>query len=70
VLGTATIVQLCQDLSIRRLVYVSSAEVYGRPRRNPVDELEPLAPRSPYGAAKVGAEAFIGGRPMARGSTP
>ncbi len=59
VLGTATIVQLCQDLSIPRLVYVSSAEVYGRPRRNPVDEREPLAPRSPYGAAKVGAESII-----------
>ena len=60
VLGTATIVQLCQELAIPRLVYVSSAEVYGRPRRNPVDEGEPLVPRSPYGAAKVGAESIIG----------
>lgn len=60
VLGTATVVQLCQDLGIGRLVHVSSAEVYGRPSRNPVDEAEPLTPRSPYAAAKVGAESAIG----------
>ena len=48
VIGTATVVQLCQELGIGRLVHVSSAEVYGRPERNPVDERAPTAPRSPY----------------------
>jgi len=60
VLGTATVVELCRQLAIPRLVYLSSAEVYGRPTRNPVDESAPLAPRSPYAAAKVGAESVIG----------
>ena len=59
VLGTATVVELCRRLGIPRLVLVSSAEVYGRPARNPVDETAPLAPRSPYAAAKVGAESVI-----------
>jgi nucleoside-diphosphate-sugar epimerase len=60
VLGTETVVRLCRDLGIGRLVYVSSAEVYGRPARNPVDERAPFAPRSPYAAAKVAAESVIG----------
>jgi UDP-glucose 4-epimerase len=69
VLGTATVVQLCRELAVPRLVYVSSAEVYGRPRRNPVDEHAPLRPRSPYAAAKVGAESAIGAAARADGLT-
>ncbi len=60
VLGTATVVELCQELGIPRIVYVSSADVYGRPTRNPVDESAAFAPRSPYAAAKVAAENVIG----------
>jgi nucleoside-diphosphate-sugar epimerase len=40
-------------------VHVSSAEVYGQPRRSPVSEDDELAPTSPYGAAKLGAEAMV-----------
>src|SRR3954464_5363734 len=36
VLGTATVVELCRELAIPKLIHVSSAEVYGRPTRNPV----------------------------------
>jgi len=43
----------------RKLIYVSSAEVYGRPLRSPVGEDHPLSARSPYGAAKIGAEKLI-----------
>ncbi len=58
VVGTAALVAALPAGT--RLVYVSSAEVYGRPARNPVAEDAPLRPVSPYGAAKVGAEAVIG----------
>jgi UDP-glucose 4-epimerase len=57
--GTAAIAEACAHAGVRRLVYVSSAEVYGQPEMNPVAESAPLAPRSPYAAAKVGAEAFV-----------
>jgi nucleoside-diphosphate-sugar epimerase len=57
--GTAAVVDTCIRAGVRRLVYVSSAEVYGQPRRNPVDEDGPLGPRSPYAAAKIGAEALV-----------
>ena len=57
--GTATVLDACRRLPVRRLVYLSSAEVYGQPRTNPVREDHPLQARSPYGAAKIGAEKFI-----------
>jgi nucleoside-diphosphate-sugar epimerase len=59
VLGTVTTLEACRHANVRRLVYISSAEVYGQPDLNPVAETAPLAPLSPYGAAKVSAEAFI-----------
>jgi UDP-glucose 4-epimerase len=58
--GTATLLDaLWRAAPAARLVYVSSAEVYGRPARCPVDETSPCAPRSPYGAAKLGAEELV-----------
>jgi UDP-glucose 4-epimerase len=59
VAGTAALVQVCAGAGVARLIHVSSAEVYGQPARNPVREDAPLAPRSPYAAAKAGAEAFV-----------
>ena len=56
--GTAVLLHACRDRGIDRLVYVSSAEVYGRPATSPVTEAAPMAPLSPYGAAKLGAEAM------------
>ncbi|MFZ4517062.1 MAG: NAD-dependent epimerase/dehydratase family protein [Microthrixaceae bacterium] len=58
--GTARLCAAMAAAGVRRLVLVSSAEVYGRPVANPVAETAATAPRSPYGAAKVGAEAVAG----------
>ena len=65
VLGTVTILQACRALSVPRLVYLSSGEVYGQPLTCPVNEDHPLAARSPYGACKVAAEEFIRAHVMA-----
>jgi UDP-glucose 4-epimerase len=59
VVGTATLLEACRDSGVRRFVYISSAELYGRPDRNPVGEEQVPRPRSPYGAAKLGAEALV-----------
>jgi UDP-glucose 4-epimerase len=56
VLGAAAVLAA---LGSARLVHISSAEVYGRPIANPVAETAPTVPLSPYGAAKLGAEALV-----------
>lgn len=57
--GTATLLGACRRARVRRVVYISSAEVYGRPRANPVAETHRLQARSPYAASKIGAEKFV-----------
>lgn len=59
-LGTAALVRAAAAASVRRFVYVSSAETYGRADAERVREDAPLRPRSPYAAAKVAAEAAVG----------
>jgi nucleoside-diphosphate-sugar epimerase len=59
VAGTATVLEACRRTLVRRFIYVSSAEVYGCPQTNPVTEDHPRQARSPYAAAKIGAERFV-----------
>jgi UDP-glucose 4-epimerase len=42
-----------------RLVYASSAAVYGEPQRMPIQELDLTIPISPYGVAKLSSERYI-----------
>jgi UDP-glucose 4-epimerase len=57
--GTVVMLEACRKVHVRRFIYISSAEVYGRPQGNPVTEDHPPEPRSPYGAAKAAAEQFV-----------
>jgi nucleoside-diphosphate-sugar epimerase len=59
VAGTATLLEACRRAAVARVVHVSSAEVYGAPERNPVVEGQRLQARSPYAAAKIGAERLV-----------
>lgn len=54
--GTFSLAETLLDSDIRRLVYVSSASVYGRPRLFPMDEDHPTRPFVPYGASKLSGE--------------
>jgi len=58
-MGTATVLEVCRRYGIKRIVYISSAEVYGRPRTPRVAEDAALRPLSPYAAAKAGAEKLV-----------
>ena len=60
VLGTMAMLEACRRAGVRRFVYLSSAEVYGRAGTEPVAEDRPPAPRSPYAAAKAAAEQYVG----------
>lgn len=54
--GTFSLAETLLHSNIRRLVYVSSASVYGRPRSFPMDEDHQTRPFMPYGASKLSGE--------------
>jgi NAD dependent epimerase/dehydratase len=55
-IGTLNILQACREHQVRRLVHISSSEVYGTARSVPIDEDHPLQAQSPYSASKIGAD--------------
>lgn len=57
VVGSAVVFDACRRAGVRRLVHVSTDEVYG-PVAAPssAGEASPLAPSSPYAASKAGAD--------------
>jgi nucleoside-diphosphate-sugar epimerase len=59
VVGTAVLLDACRAAGVRRLVLVSSAEVYGETDVIPVHEADPTVPPSPYGACKLAAEGLV-----------
>jgi dTDP-glucose 4,6-dehydratase len=56
VLGVQTLMQACLDAGTRRVVQVSTDEVYGSIDTGSWTEDAPLRPRSPYSAAKAGGD--------------
>ena len=57
VTGTKNIVDSFIKLKISpKLIVISSAEVYGQPKKNPVDEKAELIPLSPYAESKIEQE--------------
>lgn len=57
--GTFNLLRAVQSLAKKaRVVYTSTAAVYGSPIYTPIDEFHPLKPISPYGASKLAGEAY------------
>lgn len=56
VVGMLALLEAMREAEVGRLVYSSSAAVYGTPATNPITEDFPLVPDSPYGETKVVGE--------------
>jgi UDP-glucose 4-epimerase len=56
--ATIAIIQLCQTLNIPRLVFASSAAVYGNTTHLPILEAHHTIPMSPYGLQKLVSEQY------------
>ncbi|MDH3510621.1 MAG: NAD-dependent epimerase/dehydratase family protein [Gammaproteobacteria bacterium] len=56
--GTLNILQAAANAGTRRIVYLSSAKVYGEPERLPSVETDLPRPREPYALAKLVAEQY------------
>ncbi len=57
--GTAALVDACRGAGVRRVVFSSTAAVYGEPHRVPIEERDELAPTNPYGETKLTGERLL-----------
>jgi UDP-glucose 4-epimerase len=58
ILGTINVLRCAREYGARRVVYASSAAIYGDAEVLPTPETAPMAPISPYGISKAAAEAY------------
>ena len=56
--GTFNVLEACVKQGVKRLVYSSSASVYGDAIREPMDEEHPFDSQNFYGATKIAGEAM------------
>jgi UDP-glucose 4-epimerase len=57
--GTVCMLQACKEMGVGKMVYISSAAVYGDPMHVPISESHPKQPKSFYGASKASAEDYV-----------
>ena len=57
--GSMELLAAMADAGVRRMVFSSSAAVYGAPHASPIKEDFPIQPMSPYGESKVMVERLL-----------
>lgn len=57
--GMITLCRAMQDHGVKKMVFSSSATVYGEPRFLPLTEAHPLGPTNPYGQTKLIGELLL-----------
>ena len=67
VCGTLNLLDAMREAGVRRLVFSSTAAVYGEPEEVPIPETAPTVPANPYGASKLAADHMIGYEATAHG---
>lgn len=58
--GMMSLLCAMRDHGVNKLVFSSSAAVYGEPEKQPVEETDRTTPTSPYGAGKLAIEEMLG----------
>ena len=60
VMGTMIMMHsLKKHKNVQRFIHISTSEVYGTAETEPITEDHPIKPRSPYAAAKAGADRLV-----------
>jgi UDP-glucose 4-epimerase len=57
--GTLALLEAMRVAGTRRIVFSSTASVYGEPERIPITETDPVRPTNPYGASKLAADTAL-----------
>ena len=60
VAGTLNLLEAMRDTGVPRLVFSSTAAVYGEPEETPIPETAPTRPTNPYGGSKLAVDQLIG----------
>jgi len=59
ILGTINVLRVCVVKKVKRIVFISSSEVYGEPIHCPIKENDSKSPISLYGVSKLAGEEYI-----------
>ena len=59
VMGTVSFLESMRKTGVKKIVFSSSACVYGSPKKLPLTENSPIHPDNPYGASKASVESFL-----------
>jgi UDP-glucose 4-epimerase len=59
IMGTISLLELCRRFEVRKIIYASSAAVYGAPQFLGITEDHPKRPQSFYGVSKFAVEPYI-----------
>lgn len=57
--GSLEVIQLAKAFRVKKVIFSSSAAVYGEPRYLPIDEEHEVNPLSPYGLSKLTVERYL-----------
>jgi UDP-glucose 4-epimerase len=67
VCGTLNLLEAMHESGAEKLVFSSTAAVYGEPEDVPITETAPALPTNPYGGSKLAVDRLIGAVAVARG---
>ncbi|MDP8948688.1 MAG: UDP-glucose 4-epimerase GalE [Actinomycetota bacterium] len=67
VCGTLNLLEAMREADVPRLVFSSTAAVYGEPEEVPIPETSPTLPTNPYGGSKLAVDQMIRAVAEARG---
>ncbi|WP_406861387.1 UDP-glucose 4-epimerase GalE [Streptomyces sp. HUAS MG47] len=67
VAGSEALLAAMRDAGVRRLVFSSTAAVYGEPAVTPITESAPTVPGNPYGTTKLAVDRLIAAEAEAHG---
>ena len=59
ILGTKNILEACKKHNIKKVILASSSEIYGEPRKVPIDETQTPIPITTYGISKLASEEYL-----------
>lgn len=57
--GSINLIHLAKKYEVKKIVFASSAAIYGEPEYLPINEEHPVKPASPYGLSKYTVEKYL-----------